>query len=171
MAKKPEQDGMSQIIPSQDVVVIFESLCSIVEFDDKMEQVVYSLQNADLYDFEKMEDPSTYHKNFYNEMKAFKESGLPIMLMTYLPPLAMGLDVLMDIMKETKTPHTVTCIAFFHNDKETKQLKLPGIKDMLEFKNTILDSIEEFPFIKKFNIPLGFKISRDYIYKLLREMV
>ena len=164
-----EEDSeiIDEIILTRDITVLFEPLTTIVEIEDDLKNDVFLVMDERLYDLEKMNNQMEYQSCIFDNMKAAIGSGKPIILISYYPLVALSLKVLGGLLEKNNGRYKMKFVAFFHDDEQTEDLEhLEGIDDMLELKDLIIESMEEFPFIKKATIPVGLNIDREYLNKI-----
>ena len=170
--KKKKNEKPVFFIPTQNITLIFEPLCSVSDVCPSIENDVFFFTDKRLYDIDFMKDQINYILLLQKTIEDGMKSGKPIFFTTYFPQIAHGIQVVNDVWKMYNYPYEITCFAFFHTDEETKKYcKFPNITDIMELKKLNMDNMEDFPFIKKFNIPYGFKIDKEYLDRLYKEML
>ena len=172
LVKGRKVDDYVMPVPQRDTIFILEPLCTKINFHNSIKDDVFYVNDERLYDIEEMDNTLEYTAILRDNLLASIKSGKPIIFFTYFPPIALGLKAYTDILNAEKHLYTVNCFTFFYNDRETKEFKQPKVAmDTLELKKMILNSLEEFPFIKKFTIPADLRIDHDYLLKLSKDKI
>jgi hypothetical protein len=150
-------------------VIIFQHQAVVFDFLPSLENYIYTIQDER---FNAIEEYSSF-SNMYdlcseNFQKAY-QSNKPIYIMNYHPVFCLFLDMLIPAMEETGKMK-VFCLTFFHDDTTTSNIRSDPPKDFMEMKFAIIENMLLYPFIKKFEIPLGYKINKKYLKGIIDEL-
>jgi hypothetical protein len=89
--------------------------------------------------------------------------------MNYNPAVALCINTLLEICPADDLAPFL-CLIFFHDDEVTSLAHIDGIENLLDTKFDVIVSLLDFPFIKKFEVLLGYKITFPYIKTLLDQI-
>jgi hypothetical protein len=111
----------------------------------------------------------------HEKLKEAADTGYSVILINNTP---LTLEVLKEIQDVSAFPYASgwLILSFFHNDKALIKNKVkvtdteylnPQI--IIDVKSQDCERLADYPFIKKINIPHGFKITMKYLNKLLDD--
>jgi hypothetical protein len=149
---------------------IFKHNAVVFEFAPEMNDNVYHF-SYDIYnEVEGLKESDTLSGLFMDNMNRAIDLDKAIMVINYNAHFASIVKRIIDDIKREKIQH-VFCLSFFHDDKITGNLRRKNrVSNMLDQKFSIIESMLDFPFIKKFDIPHNLCITEDYLTGILREL-
>ena len=156
------------------IIVIFEHAGSLIELDKSFLKEVYRIEDKRLYESKIIMDLELFPRIFLDNFRNAVLSDKKIFYIYYHPSVAACANLMREYL--SKNMHAeIIGLAFFHSDEDSSQRSIENEdgkhSSMLDKKKMLLESMERFPFIKRFTVPVGFSINTDYMNKLLTEMV
>jgi phosphoribosyl 1,2-cyclic phosphodiesterase len=151
-------------------LLIFKHNAAVFEFAPSMADVVYDFDYDLYYDTEGFEETDTLSGLFLDNMVRASDLGKSIMVIHYNPRLALIAKAVVEAI-EKEEPKFVFCLSFFHDDEITSNLRRKTrVFNMLDQKFSVIESMLDYPFIKKYNIPYNLAISEEYLTDILHEL-
>jgi hypothetical protein len=151
-----------------DTIIIFEQYTAVIEIHKNFEEDVFRIEDPRLDDPSEWQNPVTFFPIFLENMNKALLSDKSVILMNYNPAVAICLNTLLEICSKNNSPPFV-CFIFFHNDEETYHTHVEGVENLLDAKFNMLVSLLDYPFIRKYEVPFGYKITFKYIISLIRQ--
>jgi hypothetical protein len=157
-------------------VFIFRNHASFFEFSPAFEKYVYYFDknilnnpDDDYYDNEKL--PAIYMSNF--DRAVDQDKG--VIVVDYYPPIASCTKQLKEQLEkksmEIKEPVDIICLSFFHDDETSENAIINNRKrNLLYNKQYAIESMLDYPFIKKYCIPLNYKINHQNLTDILNDL-
>jgi hypothetical protein len=139
---------------------IFMNDASAVHFEDLGDEFSYIedeiLENPDLW-----EPQDSFAQAFQDNFNRFMDSGKHIAVLKHTNLLAGYFAQLLPLFEQWEIkPHF---LSFFHNDADTESLALDWGRNALERKVVMIDNMNRFPWIDKFEVPPDFWLDIKYL--------
>jgi hypothetical protein len=150
---------------------IFKHDAAVFDFAPSMKDKVYKF-NYSLYEETRggWEDTDTMSGLFIDNFDRAAELGKGIMILNYSTHFADITKAVIEALNKEDPGH-VFCLSFFHDDEITGSLRRKTrVFNMLNHKFSTIESMLDYPFIKKFEIPYNFDISEEYLTDILNEL-
>jgi hypothetical protein len=131
------------------VVILEHDICSYTYSDDLL---IYHIKEKRLFSPKVLADDRKFFEIFLDAITAAFHAQCPIITLGYF-------------IEETQTAGVATwlVLSFFHNDPHSAKLKLSNGFSFLKKKKILLEEMQEYAFIKKYEVPPNFCISSDYL--------
>jgi hypothetical protein len=141
------------------LVILEHDICNYTYSD---ELLIHRINDKRLFSPKVLADDRKFFAIFLDTITATLRAQCPIITLGYSPDIA---DALGYFIEETQTAGVASwlVISFFHNDLHSAKLKLSNGLSFLKKKKILLEEMQEYPFIKKYEIPPDFCISSDYL--------
>jgi hypothetical protein len=164
-----ERDTEAVIENIHNSVIIFEHVAAFIEIHPSLKDDVHYITDPRLDEPENWQNPDTFFPIFMQNMKEALSTKKSVIVMDYNPAVALCISTLLEICPSDELTPFV-CLIFFHYDEETSLTHIDGIDNLLDTKFDVIVSLLDFPFIKKFEVLLGYKITFPYIKGLLNQI-
>ena len=169
-----DKSEYSAALANKELIIIFQHFGSLIKLEKTFSESVYVVEDRKLYELNLVMDADKFSQNFYENFHKIFKSGKKYVYLFFSPPLAYAIDLMHQSFKKSKTIDIIG-IAFFHKDEDTSRYTVQDATGkqmkMSEWKQMTLEKMEDYPFIKKFTVPVGFSINQGYMSKLLNEMI
>ena len=160
----------SATFANKKIVFIFQHFASSIKMEESFSDNVYKLEDKRLYDPKIVMDVDKFTDLFYENFDKVFKAGKIYVSLFFSPPLIYAIDLMRKAFNKSQTIEIIG-IAFFHNDNDTSKYRIQDADgkqmNMSDWKKMTLDKMENYPFIKKFTVPVGFSLDNDYMNKLL----
>jgi hypothetical protein len=161
--KKPKE-------PVDVILLIFKHDAVVFDFEPSMADKVYNFNYNLYYDTEGFEEKDTLSGLFLDNMLRAEDLDKAIMVINYNPNIAVIAKAVIDAI-EKKEPGYIFCLSFFHDDVITSNLrKKTRTFNMLNYKFSTIESMIDYPFIKKYDIPYNLCLTEEYLADIVSDI-
>jgi hypothetical protein len=151
-------------------LLIFKHNAAVFDFAPSMADVVYDFDYSLYSNTDDFEETDSFAGLFFDNMLRAEDLGKAIMLVHYTPHTALIAKAVVEAI-EKEEPKYIFCLSFFHDDEITSNLRRKTrVFNMLNQKFSIIESMIDYPFIKKYDIPYNLAINEEYLTDILREL-
>jgi hypothetical protein len=150
-------------------VIILKHNAAIFEIHPSLQKDICLIDDPRLMDRKEWANMDVFPGLFIEIMSKATATGKKILVMDYSLAASIILEYLLD--DETFISAPCVCMTFFHNDAESKVAFWEGICSIMDVKNELMESMANFPFIKKFTIPLFYTINQSYLNQLRKAAI
>jgi hypothetical protein len=165
--KKPAKNNGE---PVDVFLFIFRHNAVVFDFAPSMKDKVYKFNYSLYEETEGLEPTDTLSDLFIDNFDRAAELGKGIMVLYYNTDFAKITKAVIDALNKEDPGH-VFCLSFFHDDEITSKFpRKTRVFNMLDQKFSTIESMLDYPFIKKFDIPYNFDISEEYLTDILNEL-
>jgi len=174
MPKK--NDTPSKDFPFGMCVIIFRHPLSFFDFSPFWNDYLYYIEDSRLNDPKEWADKESYAKIFTANFFKADKSDKSIFVIDYNPLVAALVKIYIEKVPFPK-PNKFFCLSFFHDDKATSNMyaemedKTINHEMPMDLKFQLIESMLNFPYIKKYEIPVGFTISPQYLTDIINELL
>jgi hypothetical protein len=110
----------------------------------------------------------TYAKLFFQYLGEALEKGKALIELPYNPFTAFMFSLVKDKVERNKATN-ILAVSFFHTDQDVETRAGEYGKAALEIKFQVIESMIQYPFIKKIEIPIDEVVTGDFMRDLMRE--
>ena len=152
-------------------IIILDHSTSNVVFHPSIENQVYRIVTKKLKKHEELDDRCAFERNFHDSFVEALSHKKRVLVVDYSPSVGLYIQTFIEMLFEDEKLD-ILCFAFFHykNLKTQKFFKV-GISDLAMTMEKTIKSMDNFAFIRKVVIPIGYEIDADYIDRLLFKFV
>jgi len=158
-------------------VIIFRHVAAFYKFSHFWDEYIYYINDERLTDTEQRCSLETYVEIFTATIA--KKTDKSIFVIDYTPEIALYLQVFIKSLERAgmSFPTRFICLSFFHDDETTSNI-IADFDDntssedyVMDEKFKIIESMTHFPFIKKYEIPIGYTIGKSYLANLIKDLL
>ena len=156
--------------------IIFRHQAAFYKFSPFWEDCLYYIEDDRLNDPKEWENKDTFTEIFINNILEALKSSKSIFVLDYNPMSALCLMACIEKIQKEKHIKFF-CMAFFHDDQTTSSIvtdfddNTSSDEYLMDAKFEIIKSMINFPFIKKYEIPIFYEISKQYLADLVKEQI
>ncbi len=137
--------------------IIFTHPAVSFSFLPDLAEDIYEITDSRLLDLSKWDTPLSNYDIFFENIRASIETVKGTILLPYNTAVASCTAVLQDLFK-SRERNPVICLSFFHNDDDIAAAHPENSKDFISVSHTLFEQINQYPFIKIFNIPMDYQM-------------
>ena len=149
-------------------VLIYAHIASFVEFDASLFEYTNRVDDSRLSNSAELIQNRTFLDIFRELLGNALNQLKPIIVFSYHPLIGQFMSTFLPEFCKVEQCK-VLCLSFFHNDTDTKKIKIDGVSNILDAKAEILKDMNKHHYIKKLFIPKSYKVDLDYMNMILNE--
>ena len=170
-----QEEKTKNPLPFGICVIVFRHQVSFFDFSPFWNDYLYYIEDDRLNDPKEWNNLKTFAEIFVSNILKADKSDKSIFVIDYSPVSALCLKGYMKFPRAN--PNRFFCLSFFHDDQTTSNIytefddKTTSKEYLMDIKFKIIESMINFPFIKKYEIPIGFEISAQYLTDIINELL
>ena len=150
-------------------IVILKNLSSTFTFASDLEPDICNLVDLPFIIPREQEEQGKLAGVYFKHLMSAALSNFSIILMNYNYILGKTLEALRE-MPEKPNAADWLFLSFFHSDSELTEANKVAKADLLGIKFKEIESMLDFPFIKKIEIPYRYQITYQNLWKILEDI-
>lgn len=171
----PEIEQIKNKLPYDIVVVIFRHIAAFYDFSPFWKDYIYYINDDRLNDPKRWDDLKAFSQIVTDDIYKADKTTKSIFVLDYNPAVAVCLQAYMKARMLYST--RFFCLSFFHDDQTTSNIstefddKTVSNDYLMDVKFKIIESMTYFPYIQKYEIPIGFTIDEEYLGGLIKDLL
>jgi hypothetical protein len=149
-------------------LIIFEHPAAYYAYSPALD--IYHIRDARFNDFSTYLNHSGFMALFNECFQNALEADRGIITMPFTSLMAKVVNVCLDKYFFSCRENWLA-ISFFHSDNETLLLSGSGMENPLEYKHLMLDSMLDYPYIKKLEIPYNKLLTFPALHQLIESAI
>ena len=168
MREKLTNEALMESFPIHKIVILI-NLASFFTFASDLEPDICSLVDLPFIIPREQEEQGKLAGVYLEHLMLAALSEYSIILMNYNYLLGKTLETLREMPKKPNAADWLF-LSFFHNDSELTEVNTEKKEDLLGIKIKEIETMLDFPFIKKIEIPYRYQFTYQNLWKILEDL-